>query len=161
MRIQYMTCPRCGGEIQAADVNRISYCSYCGAPLFVDDDTVRTTVIRDEARLKEAENEARRLDLEEQKLRYERERFEASLPEKQKAETAGYGRYGTAAQAPGSAGFIRVFFSFIGIIFLVVCALGYVVSPIDVLSGIVLDDLFVVYLCVKAIRRILRRLERN
>ena len=54
--------------------SQINYCSYCGAPLYIDDGTTRsvnTTIIRDEARIKEAENAARRIELEEQRYRNE------------------------------------------------------------------------------------------
>ena len=126
MKIQYMTCPRCGGEIHTEDLNKIHYCSYCGAPLLIDDEverSVQTTVIRDEARLKEAENEARRLDLEEQRH--------------------------------------QVIFAVMGIVLLTAGALCYVMSPIDFMSGIALDDIVVICLCVKALRKIGKKLERS
>ncbi len=123
MRIQYMTCPRCGGEIHAEELNKIQYCSYCGAPLLIDDEvrrSIQTTVIRDEARLKEAENESRRLDLEEQRH--------------------------------------QVIFAVTGIIFLAICTLCYVISPIDFMPGIILDDIVIIFLCVKAIRKVAKKL---
>ncbi len=117
MKIQYVSCPRCGGELQSADLNRIHFCSFCGAPLYVDDGVIRlesTTIIRDEARIKEAEIRARRLELEEQRKGYERT---------------------------------------IEILFIAAIGLVYLISPIDLLSGMGIDDIIVCYLCVKAISK--------
>ena len=135
MRIQHMVCPGCGGEIKAADLNKINYCSYCGAPLYIDDEvsrSVNTTIIRDEARLREAENEARRLEIEEQRLR------RASAD--------------TAADLIGGA--LKGILAAAGIMFLFIVGLLYLLSPIDLLPGIIIDDIVIIYLCVKAISRI-------
>ena len=120
MKIQYMVCPRCGGEVQAPDLNRVNYCAYCGSPIYIDDEAAhaeKTTIFRDEARLKEAENEARRLDLEEERLGQEK----------------------------------KIIIYVTGIVLLFALGIVYLVSPVDLLSGIIIDDVLVVYLCVKAI----------
>jgi len=117
MKIQYVSCPRCGGELQSADLNRIHFCSFCGAPLYVDDGVIRmerTTIIRDEARIKEAEIRARRLELEEQ-------------------------RKGTEKT--------------IEILFIAVIGMVYLVSPVDLMSGMGIDDFIVCYICLKAISK--------
>ena len=135
MKIQRLVCPGCGGEITAVDLNKINYCSYCGAPLYIDDEvsrSVRTTIIHDEARIREAENESRRLDLEEERIR----------------RNSSY-----TAFDPVSA-VIKGFIAVTGILFIAIAGLIYLVSPIDLLSGMIIDDIIVGYLCVKAISKI-------
>ncbi len=159
MKIQYVSCPKCGAEVHAPELNRINYCSYCGVPLYIDDGisrSVTTTIIRDEARLKEAENASRRLDIEEQKLKLERD-----LYRREQSDRAAK----TAAKAADAAAYtvgivLRIVLSVIGIAFLILTGLIYLVSPVDLLSGVVIDDLIVVYFIVKAISHIGQRMGR-
>ena len=148
MKIKYMTCPQCGGEIKYANPNQVNYCNYCGAPLYIEDGisrSVNTTVIRDEARLKEAENTSKRLDLEMEKLKYKKSRTESCL-------RAGSTIAGAAAFTIGNL--LKVLLTVIGIIFLVAAGLIYLISPVDVLSGLIFDDLLIVFLCVEGISHI-------
>ena len=157
MKIQYMVCPRCGGEIQAAAINRVNYCAYCGAPLYVEDNVVRsekTMIIRDEARLKEAEIAARRLELEEERLRQNRIMYE-NTQKKENFEALASGATkiaGAAAFAVGSA--IKILIAIIGILLIAVSGLFYLISPVDFLSGLIIDDIAIVYLCVLLISKI-------
>lgn len=70
--IKAITCPKCGGAIQAPEGTTRCYCAFCGAQLLIDDGS-RTVTYRtvDEARIKEAEIEEslelRRLEIEERR----------------------------------------------------------------------------------------------
>ena len=68
MKIHTLKCPECGAPLDGKLSKNISFCPYCGTPIFFDDETRRIEVsykeeriIRDEARLKEAENRAEEL----------------------------------------------------------------------------------------------------
>ena len=157
MRIQYLSCPKCGGEIQAADLNSVNYCSYCGAPLYIDDGvsrSVRTTIIRDEARLREAENASRRLDLEEQRLRQERELFEAEKQRETLRRQQESREHIADAAVSAVGGILKGIMAMLGILFIAIIGLGYLVSPVDLLSGVIIDDIIICYLCIKAIKHI-------
>lgn len=76
MKITPMECPKCGGKIQPAEGQKDLYCQYCGTRLHIDDDQIsinitykgeQTTIIRDEAKLKEIK-ESSKLAKTEQKL---------------------------------------------------------------------------------------------
>ena len=66
MELQAITCPKCGGVIQAPLHEKTCYCTFCGTQVFFDDGS-RTITYRtvDEARIREIDLEARRLELEE------------------------------------------------------------------------------------------------
>jgi len=66
MELQAITCPKCGGVIQAPVQEKMCYCTFCGTQVFFDDGS-RTITYRtvDEARIREIDLEARRLELEE------------------------------------------------------------------------------------------------
>ena len=159
MKIQYVSCPQCGAKVHAPELNRINYCSYCGVPLYIDDGisrSVTTTIIRDEARLKEAENASRRLDIEEQKLKLERD-----LYRREQSDRAAKTAVKAADAAAYTVGIVlRIVLSVIGIAFLILTGLIYLVSPVDLLSGVVIDDIIVVYFIVKAISHIGQRMGR-
>ena len=58
MKMFELKCPSCGATLNVAEEQRQLYCQYCGTKIIVDDGVQRTEikhVIRDEARLKEAE----------------------------------------------------------------------------------------------------------
>ncbi len=58
MKMFELKCPSCGATLNVAEEQRQLYCQYCGTKIIVDDGVRRTEikhVIRDEARLKEAE----------------------------------------------------------------------------------------------------------
>ena len=156
MKIKYMACPRCGGEINAADLNKVNYCSYCGAPLYIDDGTTRsvnTTIIRDEARIKEAENAARRIELEEQ--RYRNEQAHTEIVKEERADRmmkAGGMLAGAAVFAFGSL--LKAGICIAGIILMLIIGLFYLISPMDFVSGLIIDDIIVIYFCLKAISAI-------
>lgn len=67
-----LTCPKCGGSIQAPEGTNKCFCTFCGTQLFIDDGS-RTVTYRtvDEARIKEAEIEK---ELEFKKLEIEESR---------------------------------------------------------------------------------------
>ena len=139
MKIKYMSCPRCGGALNGAAMNSINYCSYCGAPLHVDDGTKRvhkTTVIRDEARIMEAELASRKLDLEMERMRRKEERAMS------RSENFGH----AAAFVAGSA--LKAIVCIIGIILIAIIGLIYLIWPFDFLPGLILDDIGIIALCV-------------
>ncbi len=138
MKIKYMSCPRCGAALQGASMNNINYCSFCGAPLFVDDGvkrTEKTTIIRDEARIREAENASRRLDLEMERLNRREQR---ALERSHRAGRAAIFILGST---------LKTVICIIGILFIALFGLIYLISPIDILSGIILDDFGIIALC--------------
>ncbi len=58
-------CPSCGGELTVKDENRdFMFCEYCGTKVRLDDYR-ETHCFVDEARLKEAEVQMKRLEMEE------------------------------------------------------------------------------------------------
>ena len=119
-------------------MNSINYCSFCGASLFVDDGVKRTentTIIRDEARVREAENASRRLDLEMERL-YRRD--QRAMERSSHAGCAAIFILGST---------LKTVICIIGILFIVLFGLIYLISPIDLLSGIVLDDIGIIALC--------------
>ena len=66
-----LKCPECGAPLTVDTENPIKYCSYCGMPIYFDDETQRIEinyhsehVIRDEARIKEAENRREEIEME-------------------------------------------------------------------------------------------------
>ena len=68
MKIKELKCPTCSAPLEINFEKPISYCPYCGTPVYVDDETQRIDirykseqVIHDEARIKEAENRAKEL----------------------------------------------------------------------------------------------------
>ena len=65
MNIVDIKCPHCGGELHIGNDRKDCFCEYCGSHLFFDngDRTVTNiNVIRDEARIKEAEVNLKRLE---------------------------------------------------------------------------------------------------
>lgn len=65
MKIIDIKCPHCNGKLEF-DLDRgRTICPYCGSSLYFDDENrtiTHVTVVRDEARLKEAENNRRRIE---------------------------------------------------------------------------------------------------
>ncbi len=125
MTLKDMRCKNCGAVLQDISTKEVQYCPYCGTPLYFDDEVTRTeqtinhtTTIRDEARLKEAENEAKRLDLKERRL-----------------------------------GLEDLF-----ILFIFLFTLGYVASPMDAISGNAIDDIIIIFIVLKLIKRLSRNL---
>ncbi len=139
MKIKFMSCPQCGGALHGASMNSINYCSYCGAPLHVDDGTKRihkTKVIRDEARIMEAEIASRKLDLEMERLRRKEERAIY------RSESIG----NAATFVAGSV--LKAIVCIIGIILIAIIGLIYLILPFDFLPGLLFDDIGIVALCV-------------
>lgn len=68
MELQPITCPKCGGTIQAPVGGKTCFCTFCGTQIYFDDGS-RSVTYRtvDEARIKELELERQRLELEEQR----------------------------------------------------------------------------------------------
>ncbi len=69
MKIIPVECPKCGAGFDIEEGRKTCFCQYCGTKLLLDDgSTTRTTitakVIRDEARIKEAEVKARQQEIE-------------------------------------------------------------------------------------------------
>lgn len=71
MKMMQLKCPECGAPLTVDTENPIKYCSYCGMPIYFDDETQRIEVnyhsehvIRDEARIKEAENRREEIEME-------------------------------------------------------------------------------------------------
>ena len=83
MKLYPCRCPHCGAELPVSNDQRILFCSYCGSSLYAGEDDARsdsgtaditsTTIIRDEARIKEAENEAARLQYHQMRREYRQE----------------------------------------------------------------------------------------
>ncbi len=66
MRIAELKCPYCGADLQIEEDRKDCFCEYCGGHLFFDDETgdrtiKNITIIRDEARIKEAEYQSEKL----------------------------------------------------------------------------------------------------
>lgn len=60
-------CPHCGGALQIEEGRKQIFCEYCGAKLLIDDGNHTLTVvnvIRDEARIKEADVELKKVEQE-------------------------------------------------------------------------------------------------
>lgn len=73
MKFIPVECPKCGGEFVVNEGTNKCYCQYCGAELLFDDGSIKVnikydgehrTIIRDEARIKEAETELEKKRLE-------------------------------------------------------------------------------------------------
>ena len=65
MKIIEIRCPHCGGELHIGDDRKECFCEYCGSHLFFDDDSgdrtiTNLTIIRDEAKIKDAEAKIKR-----------------------------------------------------------------------------------------------------
>ena len=68
MKIIEIRCPHCGGELHIGEDRKECFCEYCGSHLMFDDgDRTIINVIRDEARLKEAEIESEKIKKKEAK----------------------------------------------------------------------------------------------
>jgi len=80
MKIIPVECPKCVAGFDIEEGRKTCFCQYCGTKLLLDDgSTTRTTitakVIRDEARIKEAEVKARQQEIEaEQQRRKQKEK---------------------------------------------------------------------------------------
>lgn len=67
MKVVDFTCPHCGGALQIEEGRKQIFCEYCGAKLLFDDGNRTITiinVIRDEARIKEADVELKKVEQE-------------------------------------------------------------------------------------------------
>lgn len=161
MRVEMLKCPQCGAAVPQGG-KRICFCCYCGSPLGIDDGVKRaesrcvidkTTTIRDEARLREAENEAARLRIRERELdleyrnQSERERRYAA-DHKEAANSievlpAPAERRKEKPVKSGGGGLAALF---------VIIALVYTFWPIDLMPGLLLDDLVCWFICMAAMK---------
>lgn len=67
MKVVDFTCPHCGGALQIEEGRKQIFCEYCGAKLLFDDGNRTITVvnvIRDEARIREADVELKKVEQE-------------------------------------------------------------------------------------------------
>ena len=63
MELKRVVCPNCGAQIHAKEGRKFMYCEYCGTQIALDDGTQRFEYeFIDRARVKEAENESKRID---------------------------------------------------------------------------------------------------
>lgn len=65
MKIIEIKCPHCEGRLDFDMDKGTCICPYCGSSLYFDDENrtiTHVTVVRDEARLKEAENARRKIE---------------------------------------------------------------------------------------------------
>ena len=62
MKMIQINCPNCNGELTVAEDRKELFCEYCGTKILVEDDSVKTHIVRDEARLKELEMEQALID---------------------------------------------------------------------------------------------------
>lgn len=65
MKIIDIKCPKCGGELHIGEGRKDCFCEYCGSHLFFEDDEgdrtiTNITIIRDEAKIKDAEARMKR-----------------------------------------------------------------------------------------------------
>lgn len=80
MKLIRLTCANCGAELELDADRKQAFCSYCGARLYIDDESINiTNRIIDEARLKEAEVRLRELE-----YQHEREIREETIRKEQK-----------------------------------------------------------------------------
>ena len=80
MKLISLKCRECGADLQVDPGRKQVFCSYCGAKLLLDDESINiTNRIIDEARLKEAEVRLRELE-----YQHERELREEALVQEQK-----------------------------------------------------------------------------
>ena len=62
MELKRVVCPNCGAQIHAKEGRKFMYCEYCGTQIALDDGTQRFEYeFIDRARVKEAENESKRI----------------------------------------------------------------------------------------------------
>ena len=67
MKIIEIKCPHCNGKLDFDMDKGTCICPYCGSSLYFDNENrtiTHVTVVRDEARLKEAENARRKIEAE-------------------------------------------------------------------------------------------------
>lgn len=72
MKIIPVECPKCGAGFDIEEGRKTCFCQYCGTKIAVDDGinrTVNTSIIRDEAKIKELELREKQLELEVEKER--------------------------------------------------------------------------------------------
>lgn len=84
MKIVSLKCPECEAPIYLEEGQTTCYCSHCGVGLLIDDEvkiTKHIKVIRDEARILEAEEKIRTAKAREE---LEREQINAKVEEKRK-----------------------------------------------------------------------------
>lgn len=61
MELKIVVCPNCGAQIHAIEGRSFMFCEYCGTQIELDDGNLQYEFI-DRARVKEAENESKRID---------------------------------------------------------------------------------------------------
>ena len=67
MKLISLKCPDCGANLEIEQDRSFCFCSYCGHKIIIDDEVERsesTYIIRDEARIREAEAEIKEIELE-------------------------------------------------------------------------------------------------
>lgn len=76
MKIIPVACPKCGASFEIEEGRNKCFCQYCGTQIVIDDGSrsiTNTQIIRDEARIKEAETELEKkrieIEIKEAKLR--------------------------------------------------------------------------------------------
>ena len=82
MKMMEVKCPNCNGQLSIAEDRADCYCEYCGTHILIDDGVKRTiNIIRDEAKLKELEEdrEIRRLKEELARIDIEKTKYETEL----------------------------------------------------------------------------------
>ena len=76
-------CPSCGADLEIKDGKNIAFCPYCGSKVTYDDGVERsehTERTIDEAKIKEMELEAKRLEFEEREnIRNDKESFKIMI----------------------------------------------------------------------------------
>lgn len=70
-----MKCPACGADFTIEEGRKECFCQFCGTHLYLDDENTHTYVIRDEARLKEAEIHEKESSFELEKEKYLLEKY--------------------------------------------------------------------------------------
>ncbi len=158
MQMKALQCPNCGANLPSPDDQPIRYCSYCGAALITDDETqyveyhgTINAVIRDEARIKEAENESRRIRLQERRLA-RKEEAERRARERRADRIDNFFAGLGEGLVRVVGGFLKSILILLGVIIFSIVGLIYTILPFDLLPGLPVDDIILVIICFFAVK---------